>query len=470
MKPLSPFVDKILIPRGLRSMNEWTSGMVRGQGNDPHTQVAGSALTCQPVTPNSDNPFSFDTATKFLAMPTGPSLDHVIAQQLSPGGAPLFMRVGNRSDSSQSGISYSAAITPYAGLGTPAEAFALLTGLFTDGEPLSPDSYKVLRGKSILDAVKDDLDTLERFDMSRSDRDKLEAWKTLLDETGTGVMGSAQCSVEIGTRLGATQALVAGVETETGGIGAITSSVRGTAFDLADLYANVAVLAAVCYANPVIFLKYPASTVFSDLDLDMDSHGISHRMGNAGMVGGCVDGVLDMVQTIDAYYARKFAHLVAQLDSIDEGEGKLLDNCAAVWFQEMSDGCAHNLNNLPIIQAGSAGGYFKTGFTVNVEDGSADLTRGNSDYYCADDNAASVDGTSQRTGTPPTQANAPINKYFVSLMNALGVRAGEDGFAALNGQAEVTHFGAYDRTEDFIGGGTNPPLISDPGPFDALRA
>ena len=39
----------------------------------------------------------------------------------------------------------------------------------------------------------------------------------------------------------------------------------------------------------------------------------------------------------------------------------LLDNSAAVWFNEMSDGNAHNMNNVPILQAGSAGGYFKTG-------------------------------------------------------------------------------------------------------------
>jgi hypothetical protein len=470
LEPLKPHVKKLLVPRGIRAMNEWTSTMSHGQGNDPHTQVVGSYFTCQPVTPNSDDPFSFDSATKFNAKPKGPSLDHVIAQQLSPRGTPLLISVGNRSDSPQSAISYSAAETPFPGLGLPSQVYSGLTGLFTEGEPLSPDSYKVLRGKSILDAVKDDLDTLERFDMSRSDRDKLEAWKTLLDETGTSVMGSAQCSSEIGTRLGATQALVDGVELDKGTVTAITNSVRGTAFDVADLYANVAVLAAVCYANPVIFLKYPSAYVFSELGINSDCHGLSHRTGNATMAGACVDGVLDLLQTIDGYYTKKFAHLVAQLDSIDEGDGKLLDNCAAVWFQEMSDGRAHNLNNLPIIQAGSAGGYFKTGFTVNVDDGSADLTRGYSDAYCTPGNDADADGISQRTGTPADQANAPINKYFVSLMNALGVRAGEDGFAAVNGQAEVTHFGAYDRTEDFIGGGTNPPLISDPGPFDALRA
>jgi hypothetical protein len=135
----------------------------------------------------------------------------------------------------------------------------------------------------------------------------------------------------------------------------------------------------------------------------------------------------------------------------------------------MSDGNAHNLNNLPIVQAGSAGGYFKMGQSINVEDGSEALSRGNSESQCNGD-SDQVNGVNQSTGTPSTVANAPINKYFVSLMNAFGVRAGSDGFPAADGAAEVTHFGRYDRTEDFVGGGTAPAHISDPGGFDALRA
>ena len=108
---LAPFTSKILIPRGIRAMNEWTrqqglGASAAGAVNDPHLNVAGSYFTLQPVTPSGTDPFSFDTAYKFNAMPIGSSLDHVMAQQLSPQGTPLFMRVGNRNDTAQSGISY----------------------------------------------------------------------------------------------------------------------------------------------------------------------------------------------------------------------------------------------------------------------------------------------------------------------------------------------------------------------------
>jgi len=472
LKHLAPYVDKLLIPRGIRGMNEWTAQMQRGQGNDPHTQVVGSFFTCQPVTPNSNDPFSFDNATKFNAKPIGASLDHVIAKQLSKDGTPLFLRVGNRNDSPQSAISYSGKETSYPGLGNPGDVFKNLTGLFGNSGPMTPDTYAAVKGKSVLDLVKDDLDTLERFDMSGNDRMKLEAWKELLDSTGTIVSGAA-CSADTATALGATQMNVDKVKPGGGGSGDVLGAKVTDTLDAADVYSNVAVLAAICNYNPVTFLKYPGSYVFSSLGLNTEAHSLSHRIGNAGMTGTCVNGVIDMLITIDDYYTRKFAHLVELLNSIPEGDGKVLDNTAAVWMQEMSDGNAHNLNNLPIIQAGSLGGYFKTGWAVNVEDGSAALSNGKSESACTDGTSNMVNGTTQSTGTDSKIANAPVNKYYVNLMNAMGVKAGADGYAAATaaaGQGEVVNFGMYDNTADFIGGGTKPAKINSPGGFDALKA
>jgi hypothetical protein len=196
LKHLAPYAAKLLIPRGIRAMNEWTSSMARGQGNDPHTQVAGSFLTCQPVTPNSDDPFSFDEATKFNAKPIGRSLDHVVAEQINASGSPLYMRVGNVGENTMSALSYSGPEQNFPGVGSPAQVFSSLTGLFKDDQPTSPDTYRAIRGKSVIDLVKTDLETLERFDMSQADKQKLAAWKELLHQTG-GMVASAQCNEEL---------------------------------------------------------------------------------------------------------------------------------------------------------------------------------------------------------------------------------------------------------------------------------
>src|SRR4029079_14119672 len=110
----------------------------------------------QPVPASGTDPFSFDTAYKFNALPIGSSLDHVMAQQRSPQGTPLFMRVGNRSDAAQSAVASprdarapaTAAAKAYPGLGQPSQVFSALTGLFGSGGT-TPATYAAPRGKKI---------------------------------------------------------------------------------------------------------------------------------------------------------------------------------------------------------------------------------------------------------------------------------------------------------------------------------
>lgn len=466
IEALAPHADKLLLPRGIRAMNEWTTDLSLGQGNDQHTQVVGSYFTCVPVSPHSDEPFDFDQAKKFEAMPTAPSLDHVCAKQVSPDGVPLLLRVGGRSDSPQSAISYSAGLSPFAGAASLAEALASLTGLFSGGAPTSPDEHLVVRGKSLLDVVRDDLETLERYDMSSADEEKLDAWKQLLSETTSGVEATRQCNAEMAANLGLTEETISA---SSMGIGSDISVKIDGELDAADLYSKLAVLTTLCDANRVIFLKYPPAYTYGGLGLVTDSDILAHRVGASQLAGTCQTSVNNMILTIDRYYAEKFAHLVGQLDSISEGEGTLLDNTATVWFQENSDGCASNLNNMPIVQAGGCGGYFKTGQAINVDDGTSDLHRGNSEAMC--EGGGTFDSTEYKlAGTPVEFANAPINKYYCNLMNAIGVKADASGFPTEGGTQEVTHYGMYDDTTDFISGGETPAIIKDPGEFTQLKA
>jgi hypothetical protein len=473
LAPLAPFAKKLLLPRGMRTMNEWMydnkgAGKGRGQGNDVHTQVCGSVLTCQPVTPNSNDPFRF-TSVLFTEKPIGPSLDHVMAQQLSPLGTPLLMNTaGQTREATSSAISYSAAETLFYGL-TATQAFNQLTGLFDSSLPMNADTWAVARGKVLADIVKDDLTRLRSQDMSQEDRRKLEAWTELANQVGT-MITSAQCSQDTAQRLGASNKLGTGT---TGDV--LTRKITDT-MDNADLYSAIATLAVACNANPVVVLKYPGNFVFSGLGINADSDNQAHRLDNASMSGTCVAGVIDNLLKIDGYYAQKFANLVRLLDSIDEGDGTLLDNTATVWMSDYSDGCAHNLNNATIIQAGSAGGYFKTGKIVHLDPGSGatpEQMLGRSLAQCTEGTDMMVDGIMQGTGTEPQFGNAPINKYYCNLMKAMGLRADAAGYPAKDGvQSEVTHFGYSDKTEDFCGGaGAVPDAgIHDPGAYAALEA
>ena len=478
LAPLAPYAKKLLMPRGIRTMNEWTqdnkgAGKGRGQGNDIHLQVVGSALTCQPVTPNSNDPFSFNMATRFNATPIGPSLDHVIAQQLSPEGSPLLMNVaGIAKEGAQSAISYADNGTMYLNpfpASSAEQAFSKLTGLFSPSTPINADTWAVSKGKAITDLVKDDLSTLARKDMSKADKDKLAAWMALTNDLGKGITALV-CNQDLAMKLGATNQLSSGT---TGDV--VTRKITDD-MDNADLYSALAVLSVACNANPVVVLKYPANFTFSGLGILADSDNLAHRLNTGNLQGTCVANVISNLLKVDSYYALKFANLVRLLDSIPEGDGTVLDNSVAFWMNEDSDGCAHNLNNSPIVQAGSGGGYFKTGKIIHLDAGSgatAEDMLGRSLSQCTDGTDMLVDGLNQGTGTDPKFGNAPVNKYFCNIMNAMGLKADATGYPTKDGPAvEVTHYGYSDLTEDFCGGAgaVANAGIHRPGAFTELKA
>jgi hypothetical protein len=299
--------------------------------------------------------------------------------------------------------------------------------------------------------------------MSSSDQNKLKTWTDLLHYVGGTVSAGAMCNTTSATTLGLTGSLNGANITKT-----------------ANIFQNLAVLSALCDANRVIFMKMPANGNFSSVvqykssdgtmkAIGTDAHSISHRIGSALMGGQCVADALAQIQAVDSYYAGLFAYLVGQLDMFSEGSGTLLDNTATVWMQEMSDGNSHNLNNLPILQAGSCGGYFKTGQAINVENANASMSPGNSSKDCA--NGQSPINSLDSVGTPATTATMPINKYFCNLLNALGAQADSSGYATPGATGgKVSKFGKYDNTKYFSDGGTKASVIEKPGEYAELLA
>jgi hypothetical protein len=210
---------------------------------------------------------------------------------------------------------------------------------------------------------------------------------------------------------------------------------------------NLMALTMMCDVNRTLMLVYPGYVIFKwdGINHTKEHHDLSHRTGDFSVGGNCYAGVVDMIAEIDKWYAGKFTRLVNTFDMIQEGDGTLLDNTATVWLPELSDGNTHNLNNLPILMAGSCGGYFKQGAAVNVE--GKTIGKGNSESSCQNG------GTIGNTGS--SGGNVPINKLYVTLMNALGMK-GPDGGA-------VTTFGKFDGNKESDG-------IKNPGEVATLKA
>src|SRR5690606_969444 len=128
---------------------------------------------------------------------------------------------------------------------------------------------------------------------------KLEVWKDLLTETAQAV--NARCTSEAAVALSLTDS------SSWPGSDAsdpLTTQVTDS-WDYADLHSNLAVLSALCDHSRVTLLKFPPNYRFTGLGIDVESHGLSHRIGDANMAGNCVINVNGMLQTIDQYYARK---------------------------------------------------------------------------------------------------------------------------------------------------------------------
>ena len=457
LEPLSPYVNKLLLPRGFRSMNSYAVG----QSIDPHDQACGSKLTCAYISTESNR------------YATAESLDHTIAKQINPGDkTPLVLSVGAPSTLIKEVISFSGPNTAFPSNVNPSSVYKLLTGVVMPGTgatstgttgtgtSTTPADYHVARGKSAIDLVTDDLNTFKRLNMSKADQDRIDAWLSLLRDTETGMMDPAMqavCNSATQSMLGITDSAV----TAASPTGSITAGnvlgPKGTAdgdANLAtsftkggDMMMDLMALAMTCDVNRTFVFLYPGYVIYKwdGLAMTKEHHGLSHRTGDFTVGGNCYAGVLDMIAQIDTWLAGKFTRLVQTFDSMPEGDGTLLDNTATMWLPELSDGAAHNLNNLPIIIAGSAGGYLKQGAAVNVE--GKTIGKGNSESSCANG------GTIGNTGS--SGGNQPINKLYVTLMNAVGCKAADGG--------PVTTFGVFDGNKDTDG-------IKNPGEVTALKA
>lgn len=76
---------------------------------------------------------------------------------------------------------------------------------------------------------------------------------------------------------------------------------------------------------------------------------------------------IEQYKRINRWHAGQLAYVLGKMKGIREGEGTLLDNSMILFGSSMSDGNAHDPNNLPIVLAGHAGGKLEGGRHVASE-------------------------------------------------------------------------------------------------------
>jgi hypothetical protein len=96
-------------------------------------------------------------------------------------------------------------------------------------------------------------------------------------------------------------------------------------------------------------------------------HFISHHVLSDGDGGTAIPNAVALHQGITRIHARFFKHLVEQLKTYQTADGRpLLEDCAAVWMNSLADGPPHSSRNVPLVVAGTAGGFLKKGVYVDA--------------------------------------------------------------------------------------------------------
>ncbi len=98
---------------------------------------------------------------------------------------------------------------------------------------------------------------------------------------------------------------------------------------------------------------------YSEVGVKEAHHGLSHHRNDPETVA--------KIEKIDRYLVEQYAYFLEKLDSVDDGDGTLLDNSMVLYGSALGDGNRHTHHDLPIILAGGAGGQIQTGRRLQYE-------------------------------------------------------------------------------------------------------
>lgn len=379
-EPLAPYADRILIPRGVHGypVGTWTG----------HSEGTQQALTAADVGDSG---------------PAAASIDQLIAKALNPPGREaLVLRPGGRDLGvpTFNSISYRGPGEMVDAESNPWLAYrAIMGSVAPDTGDDDPMVDTVLRKRqSVIDMVRAEFSSLQSMDLSRADRDKLEAHFQLIRDvegTMTDPTGPVSCALDA-----ASEETLQGIESST-----VESNENFPT--MARLHAQVAVLSLACGYTRSAVLQWGAAVAGSPMyQWDGIQHNYRHHPLSHGTTDDfnetAVSGYKDMLFEIDRWNMGELKNMLDLLDGYVEAEGRtLLDNTVVFCSNEFSHGQGHTTGDLPLIIAGGAG-YFKLGESLVIQGSQAD-----------------IGGVSGRVGSS--------NRMLATILNAVG--APMDGFS-----------------------------------------
>jgi hypothetical protein len=359
LSPLEPVKSKINFISGL--FNKAATGV------GIHPGMTGNLLSGMPL-------------TKGAELHGGVSVDQVLALRIGEQTVQPSMVLGceqpvsgyhetNFSMAYSSHISWQSPTSP-----VPMEVYPSLAfdSLF--------DNRGNQRNLSVLDRVMDQAASLQR-EVSSADKAKLDEYLTSVREVEKRAQAMRAAKDKADTNAsGADQPVVTMKRPDNG----LPEDIREHMRLMCDILAlgfqtDKTRLATLLLCRDISGLCYPF------LDVKLAHHLASHQDTSEEFL------------RVNQFYMSQFAYLINKLDSMPEGSGTVLDNSGLVFMSNMWSGSKHDSSKVPIITAGTLGGTFQTGRTI--------------DYTVAGDD------------------NRKLCSFYLSLMDRMGVKLDKFGDA-----------------------------------------
>lgn len=357
---LAPYADQLLMIKGLRFAFPGNGCGHSGGGNQ--------CLTAARV---SDDP------SGNLSLAMGESIDNRIAAEINADGVePLTLYAGKMGGYIDEVLSYRGAKDLRAADPNPWSVYTKMVGLSALDEALA-EQIKARR-LSVNDLVRDQMQSLMSSSaLSSTDRERLEvhfdAIRDLEIELSCELPGEAEAAEYM-------------LYNES-------YSINDNIDAIVKLQMNLIALAFACDYTRAATLQIGDGNDGTEWWIDgvkqPSYHMISHRIFSDGSEGDPIPDAVNKHHQIDRIHARLFRHLLDRLSMYGTETGTLLDDCAAVWTNDLGHGVSHTYENVPFVIGGSCGGFLKTGQFVELP------------------------------------AMTTHNKLFNSLLNAVGVRTAE---------------------------------------------
>lgn len=283
----------------------------------------------------------------------GATLDSIIADAV--GNTTRFKSLemtctGRAADS----YSYRSAANHNAAEISPLQLYSRLFGVnfrAPNDENYQPDPRVLLR-QSVLSAIADDRQKLVRT-VGTSDRERLDQYFTSVRE------------IEQQLELALEAPELAACRRPEAPADIPLSSTFESVQDIHLAFAKILALALACDQTRIFNMMYSVAAAETRIKgVTFHHHNLTHQEPVDEKLGYQVQTAWLNEKSFEA-----LAAIIGEFASVREGAGSLLDNLLMIAQTDTSDAKAHNINGIPTITVGRAGGKVKTGLHINGKAG-----------------------------------------------------------------------------------------------------